>query len=86
MQAYPPVSSVKSEEQQSVLMLHRSRELLIRQRTMLINALRAHLSEFGLIASQGWSGVEMLLAYVEDDEVDIVPAMKCSLVLNHPSR
>jgi transposase len=34
---------VKSEEQQSVLMLHRARELLVRQRTMLINALRAHL-------------------------------------------
>ncbi|WP_420419870.1 IS110 family transposase [Pacificispira sp.] len=73
--------AVKSEEQQSVLMLHRSRELLIRQRTMLINALRAHLSEFVLIARQGWSGVEMLLAYVEDDEVDIVPATARSALL-----
>lgn len=44
---------VKSEEQQAVLMLHRSRELLIRQRTMLINALRAHMSEFGIIVKQG---------------------------------
>lgn len=37
---------VKSEEQQGVLMLHRVRELLIRQRTMLVNALRGHLAEF----------------------------------------
>ena len=38
---------VKSAEQQSVLMLHRVRALLIRPRTMLINALRGHLAEFG---------------------------------------
>jgi len=44
---------VKSAEQQSVLMLHRARELLVRQRTMLINALRGHCAEFGLIAAQG---------------------------------
>ena len=44
---------VKSAEQQSVLMLHRVRALLIRQRTMLINALRAHLAEFGIVAAQG---------------------------------
>ncbi len=44
---------VKSAEQQSVLMLHRARELLVRQRTMLVNALRGHCAEFGLIAAQG---------------------------------
>src|SRR3954471_20324106 len=44
---------VKSAEQQSVLMLHRMRALLIRQRTMLVNALRAHLAEFGIVAAQG---------------------------------
>ncbi|MER9217300.1 IS110 family transposase, partial [Mesorhizobium sp. M0663] len=43
----------KSEEQQSVLMLHRVRELLIRQRTMLVNALRGHLAELGIITRQG---------------------------------
>jgi transposase len=44
---------IKSEEQQAILMLHRTRELLVRQRTMLINAFRAHLAEFGIIAARG---------------------------------
>jgi transposase len=59
---------IKSEEQQSVLMLHRARELLIRQRTMLINALRGHLAEFGIIMRQGKAGVGTLVALIEDDE------------------
>lgn len=42
---------VKSQEQQTVLMLHRVRELLIRQRTMLVNALRGHLAEFGFFVA-----------------------------------
>src|SRR5579875_904980 len=44
---------VKSAERQAVLVLHRSRELLVRQRTMLANAIRGHCAEFGLIAPQG---------------------------------
>src|SRR4028119_1672869 len=44
---------IKSPEQQSVLMLHRARDLLMRQRTMLLNAIRAHLAEFGILAAQG---------------------------------
>ena len=44
---------VKSAERQGVLVLHRTRELLVRQRTMLINAIRGHCAEFGLIAPQG---------------------------------
>ncbi len=51
---------VKDAEQQSVLMLHRARSLLIRQRTMLVNALRAHMAEFGIIAPQGLRHVEIL--------------------------
>lgn len=43
----------KSAEQQSILMLHRTRDLLVRQRTMLVNSLRGHLAEFGIIAPQG---------------------------------
>lgn len=64
---------VKSEEQQSVLMLHRVRELLIRQRTMLINALRGHLAEFGIVTRQGIAGVGMLIGLVEDDDHDLIP-------------
>ena len=44
---------VKTVDQQAVLMLHRARALLVRQRTMLVNALRAHMAEFGFIAPQG---------------------------------
>lgn len=44
---------VKSPGQQAVLMLHRTRALLMRQRTMAVNALRGHLAEFGLVAAQG---------------------------------
>jgi transposase len=42
--------SIKTPDQLSVLMLHRTRHLFVRQRTMLINALRAHLAEFGIVA------------------------------------
>jgi transposase len=48
--------AVKSAEQQALLMVHKARELLVRQRTMLTNALRAHLAEFGFIAAQGPGG------------------------------
>src|SRR6266849_10311675 len=53
---------VKSVEQQGTLMLHRSRELLIRQRTMLINALRGHMAEYGVIAAKGPSNAAQLVA------------------------
>ena len=59
-------AAVKSAEQQSVLMLHRARELLVRQRTMVINALRGHCAELGLIIAQGASKVEDLVAIIED--------------------
>ena len=52
--------AIKTAEQQSVLMLHRTRQLLIRQQTMLINAIRAHLAEFGIVAGIGRKGVEKL--------------------------
>jgi len=42
------------------LMLHRARSLLVRQRTMLVNALRAHMAEFGIIAPQGLRHIEIL--------------------------
>ena len=44
---------IKSDEQQGQLMLHRARDLLMRQRTQLINALRAHMAELGIVAAQG---------------------------------
>jgi transposase len=56
--------ATKTAEQQSCLMLHRTRHLLIRQQTAVINAIRAHLAEFGIVASVGRNGVEQLLAVV----------------------
>ena len=58
---------VKDVDQQSVLMMHRARNLLVRQRTMLVNALRAHLAEFGIIAPQGLRHVERLADAIEED-------------------
>ena len=56
----------KTPEQQSCLMLHRTRHLFIRQQTSLINAIRAHLAEFGIVAPVGRRGVEELLDVVAD--------------------
>ena len=49
-------------------MQHRTRDVLIRQRTQSINALRAHLAELGIVAAQGDKGLKELLAIVEDEE------------------
>src|SRR5947199_9366251 len=59
--------SVKSAEQQGQLMQHRTRDLLMRQRTQVINALRAHLAELGITAAQGREGIRDLLAIIADD-------------------
>lgn len=58
---------VKTAEQQAAQLLHRGREMLVRQRTMLVNALRAHLAEFGIVAAQGLRHVGELIAIVRDD-------------------
>src|SRR4051812_18106761 len=60
--------AVKTVEQQSVLMLHKVRELLVRQRTMLINALRGHLAEFGIIAARGPGRVGSLIAALHAEQ------------------
>ena len=58
---------VKSADQQAVLMLHKTRELLVKQRTMSVNALRGHLSEFGLVVAKGISRVGELLELADSD-------------------
>jgi transposase len=62
-------------EQQATQLLHRGREQLVRQRTMLVNALRAHLAEFGLVAAQGLRNVGELIAIVRDDGDKRLPAV-----------
>ena len=64
---------VKSPEQQAVMMLHRVRKILTRQRTQLTNALRAHLAEFGITARVGRLGLDRLLAVVADPNDDRLP-------------
>lgn len=67
----------KSAEEQAALCLHRVRETLVRQRTRLVNALRGHLSEFGIIAPQGISHV---LARFDELDDDALPrAARCAL-------
>lgn len=68
---------VKSIEQQSVIMLHRSRDLLVRQRTMLVNALRGHLAEVGIATALLLPKVQELIAIVKDDTNErIEPLMR----------
>ena len=64
---------IKSAEQQGQLMQHRTRDVLIRQRTQIINALRAHLAELGLVAAQGNAGVNELRAIVTDEQDTRLP-------------
>jgi transposase len=66
----------KTPEQQSCLMLHRTRHLFVRQQTAVINAIRAHLAEFGIVAPVGRHGVEALLEVVADPS-DNVPSRGC---------
>ncbi len=75
--------AVKTPEQQSVLMLHRTRQLFVRQRTTLINAIRAHLAEFGIVAGLGRNGVEKLLGLIAKGEDERVPpaARECLMAL-----
>ena len=67
--------AAKTKEQQSLMMLHRTRSLLVRQRTMLVNAMRAHLAEFGIVAPVGLRGLKALLAVIADPEDERLPAL-----------
>ena len=64
---------IKAVEQQSCLVLHRTRHLFIRQQTSVINAIRAHLAEFGIVAPVGRTGVEQLLKVVADTKDKRIP-------------
>jgi transposase len=73
---------VKSADQQGRLMQHRARDLLMRQRTQLINALRSHLAELGLAAAQGREGLKDLLSIIADDQkADLPIDARASLML-----
>ena len=63
--------AVKTAEQQARAMLFRTRDLLVRQRTQTINALRGHLAEFGIVAPQGPAHVNRLAQALEDPELPL---------------
>jgi transposase len=75
----------KTPDQQACLMLHRTRHLFIRQQTAVINSIRAHLAEFGIVAPVGRNGVEELLDVVADPDDERVPelARECLEALGH---
>ena len=73
---------IKSADQQAQLMQHRARDLLMQQRTQLINAMRSHLAELGIIAPQGREGVKELLAIIAHDDNRHLPVdARASLVV-----
>ena len=72
---------VKSAERQGVLVLHRTRELLVRQRTMLINAIRGHCAEFGIIAPQGARRAPELVEQIRQIEATELPDLARSALL-----
>ena len=65
---------VKTPEQQAALVAHSVRDLLVRQRTMLVNAMRGHLAEFGIVAPRGIHKVEELIAVIGDESDGRVPS------------
>ena len=65
----------KTRDQQSALMLHRTRQLLVRQRTMLSNAMRGHLAELGIVSAKGRHGTASLLEIITDSNDDRVPSV-----------
>jgi transposase len=71
---------IKSAERQSVLMLHRTRDLMMRQRTMILNAVRGHLAEFGIITAQGPYRLLTLIRTIEaGDGPDLPPMARAAL-------
>jgi transposase len=70
----------KTPEQQGCLTLHRTRHLFIRQQTSVINAIRAHLAEFGIVAPVGRKGVDQLLTVVSDASDKRLPEVTRSCV------
>lgn len=70
---------VKSVDQQAALMLHKVRDLLVRQRTMLINALRGHLAEFGIVAAQGPVGVKAVIERFQAEQDNLPELVRAAI-------
>jgi len=68
--------ALKTEEQQAPAMVFRARDLLVRQRTQLINALRGHLAEYGVVAAQGIAHVRRLQEAIDDPRAGLPPVVR----------
>ena len=77
--------AVKTIDQQAVLMLHKVRDLLVRQRTMLINALRGHLAEFGIVAARGPGGVTAAIIALHEAQDSLPELAQGSVARPHRS-
>jgi transposase len=71
--------AIKTEEQQATLMLHKTRDLLVRQRTMLINALRGHLTEYGIVSAQGAGGVRLAIEALHEGQESLPMSARFAL-------
>jgi transposase len=71
--------AIKTIDQQAALMLHKTRDLLVRQRTMLINALRGHLAEYGLVTSKGAAGVEASIEMLHERQEELPSLARSAL-------
>ena len=69
---------VKSPEQQSIMVLHKTRQMVMRQRTKLTNTIRAHMAEIGIVAPIGRKGLELLLEIISQDEDGRLPEVSRS--------
>jgi len=72
--------AIKSKEQQAALMLHRARQLLVRQRTMLSNAIRGHLAELGVVSAKGRNGTGELLEIILNGADSRIPLAARSIL------
>jgi transposase len=72
---------IKSADAQSILMLHRARYLLVRQRTAQVSAMRAHLAEYGVVAPRGIAHVRDLLALLESGDARLPDLARQTLLL-----
>ena len=71
--------AIKTEDQQAVLMLHKTRDLLIRERVRLSNALRGHLAEFGFVFPVGEAGVREAISTVNKPNAALLPLAQKAL-------
>jgi transposase len=71
---------VKSGEQQAVILLHRTRDLLVRQRSSLISAIRAHFAEFGVVVAQRMRNIDRLLTSLQTSGAEKLPALAVEML------